>query len=118
MDNLYPDYDRNKKRFEDDFKDCSDFLLRDAVVCGEKGFFCAMDGLIDSLQLSQMVVSPILSRKLDFKDNNDLLNQIKLSVVNSVELNEATTFEDCYFFLMSGFCVFVLDGCNKALVFG
>lgn len=118
MDNLYPDYDRNKKRFEDDFKDCSDFLLREAVVCGEKGFFCAMDGLIDSLQLSQMVVSPILSRKLDFKDNNDLLNQIKLSVVNSVELNEATTFADCYFFLMSGFCVFVLDGCNKALVFG
>ena len=118
MEKLYPDYDRNKKRFEDDFKDCSDFLLREAVVCGEKCFFCAMDGLIDSLQLSQMVVSPILGRKLEFEDNNDLFNQFKLSVVNSVELNEAQTFEDCYYFLMSGFCVFVLDGCNKALVFG
>lgn len=118
MDNLYPDYDRNKKRFKDDFKDCSDFLLREAVICGEKGFFCAMDGLIDSLQLSQMVTSPILERELEFNNNNDLLNQIKLSVVNSVELNEATTFQDCYYFLMSGFCVFVLDGCNRALVFG
>lgn len=118
MDNLYPDYDSNKKRFKDDFKDCSDFLLREAVICGEKGFFCAMDGLINSLQLSQMVTSPILARKLEFNNNNDLLNQIKLSVVNSVELNEATTFQDCYYFLMSGFCVFVLDGCNRALVFG
>lgn len=118
MDNLYPDYDSNKKRFKDDFKDCSDFLLREAVICGEKGFFCAMDGLINSLQLSQMVTSPILERKLEFNNNNDLLNQIKLSVVNSVELNEATTFQDCYYFLMSGFCVFVLDGCNRALVFG
>lgn len=118
MEKLYPDYDRNKKRFENDFKDCSDFLLREAVACGEKCFFCAMDGLIDSLQLSQMVVSPILGRELKFEDNNDLLNQLKLSVVNSVELNEAQTFEDCYYFLMSGFCVLVLDGCNKALVFG
>lgn len=118
MDNLYPDYDRNKKRFEDDFKDCSDFLLREAVICGEKGFFCIMDGLVDSLQLSQMVVSPILERRLDFKSSEDLYTQIKLSVVNSVELNEAKTFDDCYYFLMSGFCVFVLDGCNKALVFG
>lgn len=118
MDNLYPDFDRNKKRFEDDFKDCSDFLLREAVVCGEKAFFCVMDGLIDSLQLSQMVVSPMLERQLEFKNSNDLFNQIKLGVVNSVELNEASTFEDCYYFLMSGFCVFILDGCNKALVFG
>lgn len=118
MDNLYPDYDSNKKRFEDDFRDCSDFLFRETVICGEKGFFCAMDGLIDSLQLSQMVMSPILERELEFDGNDDLFNQIKLSVVNSLELNEATTFKDCYYFLMSGFCVFVLDECNRALVFG
>ncbi len=118
MENLFISYDDNKKRFEDDFKDCSDFLLREAVFCGIKGFFAVMDGLIDSLQLSQMVVSPILERDLDFKDSNDLYNQLKLSVVNSVELNEVNTFDDCYYFLMSGFCVFVVDGMNKALVFG
>ncbi len=118
MENLFISYDDNKKRFEDDFKDCSDFLLREAVFCGVKGFFVIMDGLIDSLQLSQMVVSPILERELEFEKNNDLYNQIKLSVVNSVELNEVKTFDDCYYFLMSGFCVFIIDGINKALVFG
>lgn len=118
MDNLNCDYDKNKKQFEDDFKDCSDFLLREAVICGEKVFFSVMDGLVDSIMLSQMVISPILERKLEFKNNEDLQNQIKLSVVNSVELNEARTFKDCYYFLMSGFCVLVVDGCNKALVFG
>ncbi len=118
MDNLYIDYENNKKKFQEDFADCSDFLLREAVICGEKGFFCVMDGLVDSLQLSQMVVSPMLERDISFKDNLDLQNKIKMSVVNSVELKEAKTFEDSYFFLMSGFCVFVLDGCNKALVFG
>lgn len=118
MDALYTEYDKNKKKFEDDFKDCSDFLMRETVICGEKGFFCVMDGLIDSLQLSQLIMSPILERDISFNNNQDLQNKIKLSVVNSLEMNEATTFQDCYFFLMSGFCVFVLDGCNKALVFG
>lgn len=118
MDTLYTEYDKNKKKFEDDFRDCSDFLMRETVICGEKGFFCVMDGLIDSLQLSQLIMSPILERDISFHDNQDLQNKIKLSVVNSLEMNEATTFKDCYFFLMSGFCVFVLDGCNKALVFG
>lgn len=118
MDNLYFDYDSNKTRFENDFKDCSDFLLREAVICGEKGFFCVMDGLVDSLMLSQMIMNPILKRELEFKDNIELFNTIKLKVVNSVEMKEATTFDDCYYFLMSGFCVFILDKSNKALVFG
>ncbi len=118
MDYLYPDYDRNKQRFENDFKDCSDFLLREAVISGEKGFFCVMDGLVDSLQLSHMVVNPILERNIEFENSEELYNTLKLKVVNSVEMNEAETFDDCYYYLMSGFCVFVLDGCNKALVFG
>lgn len=118
MDALYTEYDKNKKKFEEDFKNCSDFLMRETVICGEKGFFCVMDGLIDSLQLSQLIMSPILERDISFNNNQDLQNKIKLSVVNSLEMNEASTFQDCYFFLMSGFCVFVLDGCNKALAFG
>lgn len=118
MENLYTDYNKNKEKFQTDLKDCSDMLLREAVICGQKGFFCVMDGLINSIQLSQMVISPILERDIVFNDNNELMEKIKLSVVNSVELKEAATFEDCYFFIMSGFCVFVLDGCGKALAFG
>lgn len=118
MENLYSDYQRNRDKFKEDFKDCSDFLLREAVACGEKCFFCVMDGLVNSLMLSQMIVSPILKRELKADNTCDLFEKIKLSVVNSVEMKEVETFEDCYFFLMSGFCVFILEGCNKALVMG
>lgn len=118
MDKLYLDYDRNKYRFDNDFKDCSDFLLREAVVCGKRAFFCVMDGLIDSLQLSNMIMSPVLKSDLNCDDSEKLYNDLKLKVVNSLELNEAETFDDCYYYLMSGFCIFVLDGCNKAMVFG
>lgn len=118
MENLYFDYDKNKEKFKDDFKDCSDFLLREAVACGSRCFFCVMDGLINSLQLSHMIVSPVLESSINAKNSADLFDKLKMSVINSVELNEATTFEDCYYFLMSGFCIFILDGCNKALALG
>lgn len=115
---LFSDYDRNKKKFEDDFKDCSDFLLREGEISGVKCFFAVMDGLIDSLQLTQMIVSPILKKEVGFENEEELFNDIKLKIINSVEMNEADNFDDCYYFLMSGFCIFVLDGVNKALACG
>lgn len=118
MENLYDSYDMNKKKFEDDFKECSDFLLREAQIDGEKCFFCVMDGLVDSLQLSQMVTKPILESKLKFHNPSEHFDLIKKCVVSSVEMNEAKTFDDCYYFLMSGFAVFYLDGCRRALVLG
>ncbi|MDD6727983.1 MAG: spore germination protein [Eubacteriales bacterium] len=118
MEKLFSDYESNKKKFEEDFKDCSDFLLREGEVCGVKCFFAVMDGLVDSLQLTQMIVSPILKREAGFDTKKELFDEIKLKIVNSVEMNEAESFEDCYYFLMSGFCVFVLDGVDTALACG
>lgn len=118
MKYLIPDYDITRDIFKDDFKDCSDFLLREVKVDGEKAFFCVMDGLVDSLQLSQMVTKPILTSKLDFDTCYEHFDLIKKCVVGSVEMNEADTYDDCYYFLMSGFAIFFLDGCSKALAFG
>lgn len=118
LENLYPSLEKNMEKFKADFADCSDFLLREGETGGQKCFFVIMDGLINSLMLSQMVVSPILRADITFKTPLEQYNKIKTKVVNSVELNEAQTFEDAYYFLMSGFCVFVLDGCSKAMVMG
>ena len=122
MTDLFSEYDKNKSKFEDDFKDCSDFLLREAITCSQRCFFCVMDGLIDSLQLSQMIMSPILSKQyergVEFETNNELMELLKLRAVNSLELKEAKSFEDCYYYLMSGFCIFILSDCKRALVFG
>jgi spore germination protein KA len=118
MKYLSREYEITRDIFNDDFKDCSDFLLREVKIDGERGFFAVMDGLVDSLQLSQMVTKPILSSKLDFENPQEHYSLIKECVVGSVELNEAETFEDCYYFLMSGFAIFYLDGYSKALALG
>ncbi|MFR5874941.1 MAG: spore germination protein [Eubacterium sp.] len=118
MKYLVADYDITRDIFKDDFKDCSDFLLREVKINGERAFFAVMDGLVDSIQLSQMVTKPILSSKLDFDSPQEHFALIKDCVVGSVEMNEAQTFDDCYYFLMSGFALFFLDGSSKALALG
>ena len=118
MKYLVPDYEITRDIFKDDFSNCSDFLLREAVIQDKRCFFAAMDGLIDSLQLAQMVTDPILSAKLDFTDPSEHFEQIKKSVVGSVEMNVAETFDDCYYYLMSGFALFFLDGNSRALALG
>lgn len=109
---LSNDLEENYKHFKNDFVDCSDFLVRKAKIGDKKLFFAACDGLIDSLQLSQMVVSPIL------KSEDISIDNIKNSITNCVELNEAKTFADCYYYIMSGFAIVVVDGENIALAFG
>lgn len=118
MATLYKEYEKNLNRFKADMADCSDLLLREAEVSGEKCFFMAMDGLINSLQLSEMIVSPILKKEVGFDNNDELFEQIKLKIVNSLEMNEAKSFDECFYYLMSGFCVFILDGVDRALVCG
>lgn len=118
MKYLVYDYDITRDVFNTDFKDCSDYLLREAQVQHCKAFFVVMDGLVDSLQLNQMITRPILESTLEFDTPQEHFEQIKSCVVGSVELNEVDTFEDAYFYLMSGFAIFYLDGCAKALALG
>lgn len=79
---------------------------------------CVLDGMINSLQLSQMIMRPILSYKFDNDAPYSVYETIKQRVVSSLEMNEAENFEDAYFFLFSGFAVVFVDGMQKCLVMG
>lgn len=79
---------------------------------------CVLDGMINSLQLSQMIMRPILSYKFDNDAPYSVYETIKQRVVSSLEMNEAENFEDAYFFLFSGFAVVFVDGMPKCLVMG
>ena len=59
MSNLFDDYELNLLTFKDDFKDSSDFLLKELQCENGKMFLACMDGLVNSLLLSQMIVEPI-----------------------------------------------------------
>lgn len=115
---LYKEYELNKITFKDDFKDSSDFLFKELIVDGTKIFVSVMDGLVDSLNLSHSVIEPMLSVHLKFSDTFEQFNLLQTKVIHCAEQNVAESFEDAYFFLMSGFAIVVVDGCDKALCLG
>lgn len=116
--NIYSSITDNKNKIEADFADCSDFLLRECVVNGAQCIVCVLDGMVDSLQLSHMIMDPILNFKGDYDTEAELFDTIKTAVVNSLELNEVTSFDDAYYFLSSGFAVVFIDGVAKCLALG
>lgn len=118
MEKIFSSVEDNMNKMKSAYKDCSDFLLRECVVGGSKCIVCVLDGMINSLQLSQMIMSPLLNFKGRCETPSELFETVKLRVVNSLEMSEADNFEDVYFFLSSGFAAVFLDGNSKCLVMG
>ncbi len=115
---IYSSITDNKNKMETDFKDCSDFLLRECRVDGTDCIVCVLDGMVNSLQLSHMIMNPMLRFNGDYETPAELFDILKTSVVNSLELSEITTYEDIYYFLASGFAIVFIDGVSKCLSLG
>ena len=115
---LFDDYELNLLTFKDDFKDSSDFLLKELKTKNSRMFLACMDGLVNSLLLSQMIVEPICDFDKKCESPREYLELLQTQIVHCPEQNEVTTFDDAYYFLMSGFAVVVIEGCSTALAFG
>lgn len=118
MSKLFDDYELNLLTFKDDFKDSSDFLLKELQSENGKMFLACMDGLVDSLSLSQMIVKPVLEVNVKCDSPKEYFDLLQTQIVHCPEQNEVETFEDAYYYLMSGFAVVVIEGYSKALAFG
>ena len=118
MQKLYSDYELNLLTFKDDFKDSSDFLIKELCVGNKRLFVSCMDGLVNSMSVSQMIVEPIFSVKNIPDDSKVYLDMLKKSIVHCPEQKSIDTFDDAYYYLMSGFAVVVVEDCAHALAFG
>ena len=118
MQKLYSDYELNLLTFKDDFKDSSDFLIKELCVGNKRLFVSCMDGLVNSMSVSQMIVEPIFSVKNIPDDSKVYLDMLKKSIVHCPEQKTIDTFDDAYYYLMSGFAVVVVEDCTHALAFG
>ena len=115
MEKISALYNDNLEKLKNDFKDCSDFNLKEIYFSERRALVCIFDGLVSSLALSQLVTTPLLTYK---GECDDAIKCAKMQVLRGVELNECEDFEKAYMLLMSGFALVIIDGCNKALAVG
>lgn len=95
---LFDDYELNLLTFKDDFKDSSDFLLKELKTKNSRMFLACMDGLVNSLLLSQMIVEPICDFDKKCESPREYLELLQTQIVHCPEQNEVTTFDDAYYF--------------------
>lgn len=108
----------NLSMIKDDFGNSQDIKIREAVVCQRQCAFLLCDGMVNSIQLSNQVVNPIMQCEIRAKTDFEFYKIVRDSVSNSVEQAEVNTIEDIENYMMSGFVVFILDGVASAIVMG
>lgn len=118
MNDIFDDINLIKKVLQEDFKDSSDFLLKEINASNHNIIVCSMDGLIDSLQLSQMIMEPMFSTHFDDTSAEEYLSLLQSDILHCMEQNTFTSFEQAYYFLASGFALVFVDGCSEGIALG
>lgn len=115
---LKEDLSLNLAEIRGDFGKSQDIKIREAVISGRKAAVLLCDGMVNSVQLSELVMNPIMRSTVKTKSAFEHYTVIRDSVTNAVEQDEVNTVEDVELYMMSGFAVFLLDGVASAMVMG
>lgn len=114
---LSPSLQENLISFRKEFNETSDFLTRSFRLHGTDACLMTMDNLVDKMVIAQSILNPLLSAPLLELDPNQKLTAIQ-NLLSTVDQRQVSTTEEVFQFLMSGFAILALDGCDRMLVLG
>ena len=112
--------DDNSSYMVSKFDGCIDFVHREITVCGEKAKLFTIDNLTDKLAFTEGVLKPMLRAKapLGINSREDKYLFIRDKVLSYVDQREVFDLEECSWLLMTGFACLMIDGIDRAVVFG
>lgn len=108
----------NLSRFEADFGGSVDFILRRLRVSGLDAAFLSMEGMVNKQIASQSVLNPLVSAECRQKTPMETFRYLCDCVLASVDQKEVQEYPEALNLLMSGFALFLLDGCHVILAIG
>lgn len=106
--------------FQGEFDSCADLVVREFTACGRKMTVLMMDNMIDKLNMSKSVIGPLTKAvpPAELGGGDPLFDWIRDDVLAAVDQREAFSYEECVWLAMSGFAVLLVDGFDRAIVFG
>jgi spore germination protein KA len=103
------------------FDGCADFVTKEFVTCGHNAVILEIDNMIDKLEVTQSILEPLIRANppvMTDKDDGKLFDWLRDNVLSSIDQKEGYSFEEVIGFLMAGFVVVLIEGVDKAFVFG
>ncbi len=104
-----------KKRLEDAFSDCNDFIIREITWGGEpqtRILIVFIEGLVDKVILNRDIILPIISVSTEEKYTLDTL---KGKVINNCEIAEVKKFSEAVDSILFGNAVLYINGEGTAI---
>ena len=97
----------------------ADFTVRNLVLTN--GVKCAVfttEGMCDKENLAVYVINPLLNAEFSSETGEKLFDNIFESVLSGSEIILIENYDDALYYMMSGFALVSVDGCEKMLAVG
>lgn len=120
-DYMYSSLTKNIKTLKEMFANSADFTVREMTLNSENSVSSAIitiEGMCSKEVTAISVIDPILSYDFVEKTPDEIIDEIKLSVLTSSEIVEFQTMEEAVMFSTSGFAVLAVDGTQRMLAIG
>lgn len=109
---------QNLECFRKEFDQSSDLTIREMDIASFDGAIITIEGMVNKQTLANSVVNHIVNAKFYEKEPMKIYERLKNEVTAAAEQIQVTTFEDAFNFIMSGFALIAIDGCDCMLAIG
>ena len=96
----------------------SDLLVNEFFLSGLPAALLCCEGMLSTAMITELILNPITQIQLKQPTAAKIFAYIRNRRLFSIDRAEAATYADLFRFLNSGFAVLILEGADKALVFG
>jgi spore germination protein KA len=103
------------------FANSADFTVREMVLKSENlvnAAIITIEGMCSKEVIALSVINPLLDYDFGGKTGQNVIDEIKISVLTSSEIVEFDTLQEAVTFSTSGFAVLAVDGAEKMLAIG
>jgi spore germination protein KA len=106
--------------FQGEFDQCSDFILREFTINGNKVALMMIDNMIDKEVLTNGIITPLTNctAPIGVIDAEQKFLWIRDCVLSSIDEKEVFTIDECISQMTAGFVIFLYDGVNRAISIG
>lgn len=111
----------NLKYLKKKFNNSADFTVRNITLISPKSTTAAvitMEGMCNKEGLAITVINPLISEAYSQFDSDEIFDFVCSSVLSASEMVEINSFEEVQTFIMSGFAVIAIDGCERMAAIG
>lgn len=111
----------NISKLQSQFSNSADFTVRDLTLKSQSNIGAAIitiEGMCNKEVVTLSVIEPILAYNFDTIKPQNIIAEVKTSVLTSSEIVEFNTLAEAITYATSGFAIFAVDGADKMLAIG